>query len=278
VPATFDFTSAVPELAEKKRTAVLLHPRYSEEPEVDGSKLAGAFLWPSDASWPVCDVDPTLHLVPVLQLRAEDFPEIRFPPERDLLQVLWCPREHAQCWAKPFVFWRKRDAVKDSQSEIPRDATAYPRYVPLPCRLFPERATELPSAYDLGPLLKKLEEWNRIEQKFPGEEIESVYAQATPHMGWKVGGWPHWLQAPQVPVCKCGHSMELLLSFGSEYKHAAKAPTQERHLYTSNGKRDQAAVENAANAPQIRFIGDGLQFTFLCRRCPDWPVATISQC
>lgn len=274
----FDFTTAVPELAERKRAAVLLHPRYSDEPPRDGSKIGGTFLWPKDEPWPVCDVDRALHLVPVLQLRVDDFPEIGFPPGKDLLQVLWCPREHERCWAKPFLFWRQRQAVHDPLSEMPRDEMAYPRYVPLPCRLFPERVTELPSVHELGPLLEKLKEWNEREHKFPGKNMESEYAVATPQVGWKIGGWPHWLQAPRVPVCKCGQAMELLLSFGSEYKFAAKAPVQEAHLYTPTGKRDQARVENAANAPQIQFMDDGLQFTFICRHCPSWPVETISQC
>ena len=278
VPSSFDFTIALPELMKKRRTAVLLHPRYSEEPPSNGSKIGGTFLWPKSEPWPVCDVDPNLHLVPVLQLRADEFPEIEFPPGKDLLQVLWCPREHTQCWAKPFLFWRKGDAVNNPLPEMPREEMAYPRYVPLPCLLFPERVTELLSVYELGPMLKKLEDWNDRERTFPGEKMESMYSQATPHVGWKVGGWPHWVQAPQVPVCKCGQSMELLLSFGSESTHMAKAPTQEHHLYVPADQRDQAAVENAANAPQVRFIGDGFQFTFLCRRCPGWPVETISQC
>jgi hypothetical protein len=130
VPSTFDFTTALPELANKKRTLVLLHPRYSDEPPVDGSKVGGTFLWPKDEPWPVCDVDRALHLVPALQLRAEEFPEVGFPAGKDLLQVLWCPREHARCWAKPFLYWRKRDTVKDPLAEMPKDEAAYPRYVP----------------------------------------------------------------------------------------------------------------------------------------------------
>jgi hypothetical protein len=40
----------------------------------------------------------------------------------------------------------------------------------------------------------------------------------------------------------------------------------------------EVAAENAANAPRVRFTGDGAQFTFICRRRPGWPIETISQC
>src|SRR5438270_665952 len=83
---------AVAELASRRRTAVLLHPRYSDEPPADGSKVGGTLLWPASEPWPTCDTHPGLRLVPVLQLRADEFPEVVFPPGKDLLQVLWCPR------------------------------------------------------------------------------------------------------------------------------------------------------------------------------------------
>jgi hypothetical protein len=89
---------------------------------------------------------------------------------------------------------------------------------------------------------------------------------------------PNWIQAPEVPVCGRGHAKELLLSCASEYTSVLQAPVQERALYANPAQRDWAAVENAANAPRIRYIADGVQFTFICRRCPAWPIETISQC
>ena len=72
--------------------------------------------------------------------------------------------------------------------------------------------------------------------------------------------------------------MELLLTCSGEFQTVPQAPVQERHLYADSARRDTAAVENAANAPRLRFAGDGIQFTFICRQCPDWPIETISQC
>jgi hypothetical protein len=162
---------------------------------------------------------------------------------------------------------------------MPAEPAAYPGYVPLPCRLFPEQVTELPDSDELGPLLGKLDEWNAQTRKFPGKRMEDVYNEfASPYRGWKIGGWPNWIQKREVPVCGRGHTMELLLSCASEYMSVLQAPVQERHLYANPARRDQAAVENAANAPGIRYISDGVQFTFICRRCPSWPVETVSQC
>jgi hypothetical protein len=168
--------------------------------------------------------------------------------------------------------------MQDPLAATPADPAAYPRYVPLPCRLFPERVTELPNRHELGPLLQKLDDWNKRVHQFPEKRMEYVYCEVTPYDGWKLGGWPNWIQGPEVPICRCGRPMELLLSFGSEYKNVSQAPVQEHHLYPAAGHRDHAAIEHAANAPLIRFIGDGEQFTFLCRHCPEWPIEIISQC
>jgi hypothetical protein len=286
VPAlATDFVSAVPELADFARKAVLLHPRYSDEPSVDGSKLGGVFLWSATEDWPVCPNHPTLRLAPVLQLRADDFPEVEFRAGTDLLQLLWCPREHERCWARPVVFWRKRDAVDESLAVMPADATAYPRYIPHPCRLFSERVTDLPQwdasggaqADPLGLLLGKLDEWNSQTGKFPGQKMQNVYHESFPYGGWKLGGHATWVQGPEVPVCRAGHTMKLLLTCAGEFQTVPQAPVQERRLYADPARRDLAAVENAVNAPRLRFPGDGIQFTFICRQCQDWPIETISQ-
>jgi hypothetical protein len=97
-----DLLEVLPELADLRATTVRLHPRKGRLPNKYGSKLGGTFLWPSDEPWPVCDErwppswtpyveqgipvpedDPRAQpfpLVPVLQLRADDFPEMPFPP------------------------------------------------------------------------------------------------------------------------------------------------------------------------------------------------------
>src|SRR5437660_5405135 len=92
-PPSYDVSSLFPDLADKATTTIRLHPRYGDEPPMNASKLGGTFLWPMDEAWPVCPAHE-IPFVTVLQLRANDFPEMPFPPGSDLFQLLWCPREH----------------------------------------------------------------------------------------------------------------------------------------------------------------------------------------
>src|SRR5262249_44062091 len=154
-PPAYRVSEVFPELAELSATAVRLHPRYGDEPPVDDSKLGGTFLWPADEPWPIC---PT-HKIPfvtVLQLRADDFLEMPFPPKADLFQVLWCPREHSdvpECrkmpcpmyWADPRFYWRSTRDLGSPRLENLPPREAYYEYVPFPCRLLPERVIEYPS-------------------------------------------------------------------------------------------------------------------------------------
>lgn len=77
----------VPELAGWAKTAVVLHPRFGPEPAPDASKLGGAFVWPAREPWPECKTH-AIPYVTALQLRSEDFPEMAFPAETDLFQLL----------------------------------------------------------------------------------------------------------------------------------------------------------------------------------------------
>ncbi|MEV4349774.1 hypothetical protein AB0J83_35395 [Actinoplanes sp. NPDC049596] len=89
-PAPFDVAGEMPELAPYARTAVRLHPRRGE-PAAGQSSMGGPLLWPVDEAWPACDGpgaydhfdgspgEDGVPLVPVLQLLAEDVPELPFP-------------------------------------------------------------------------------------------------------------------------------------------------------------------------------------------------------
>src|SRR5262249_20164871 len=81
---------AIPDLAQLRKTTVRLHPRFGDEPALDQTKMGGSFLWPKDEPWPRCP-DHEVPYVTVLQLRAEQFPEIAFYPGTNLFQLLWCP-------------------------------------------------------------------------------------------------------------------------------------------------------------------------------------------
>jgi hypothetical protein len=276
-PRTRDATEIFPELTGLDRKAVLLHPRYSDEPARDESKMGGTFLWPEDKPWPTCE-EHHIPYVPVLQLRAEDFPEVEFRPGADLMQLLWCPRDH-EMWMRPALFWRSRAAVLRLREAMPSAERAYPGYVPLPCRLFPERVTEYPSHNELPPgLARKLEEWDRRGGKMPG--IYKLYLEAlSTYLGCKAGGYADWPMGDETPSCRgCGRRMDLLLTLGNSEGHWKEAvPVQEWPLHADRRKNERA-IENAANAPGFQFIGEGNFFLFICRRCPDWPVRHVTQC
>src|SRR5205807_10092329 len=50
-----DVLAIAPELKGLTKVAVRLHPRYSDEPAPDRSKLGGRFWWPAGEPWPACD-------------------------------------------------------------------------------------------------------------------------------------------------------------------------------------------------------------------------------
>ncbi|MEU8682333.1 hypothetical protein [Streptomyces sp. NPDC048611] len=174
-------------------------------------------------------------LVPVAQLHARDVPTIAFPSGTDLLQVLWCPTDHQDLpgqprfYGGPFVHltWRRAlDASSEIPFDIPSDVSSVPSstppqprdthdsYLPTPCVLHPEQVTEYQYA-DLLPdaLRERLdvqdEQWE--EETGFGYQYDLSIAP-----GCKAGGWASWHVTDPAPVnCRCGASMDLLLSFDS---------------------------------------------------------------
>jgi hypothetical protein len=275
-PPPLDVTQVVPALKGLDRKAVLLHPRYSDDPARDEGKMGGTFLWPQDEPWPTCD-EHHIPYAPVLQLRAEDFPEVEFRPGTDLMQLLWCPRDH-EMWMRPALFWRSRAAVRQPLEAMPSMELGYPGYVPQPCRLFPDRVAEYPSRREVSPQVRQqLEEWNQREHG--RREVGRLYIEAlSTYMGCKLGGYADWPMEDETPTCRgCGRRMDLLLTVSTEGRWKEAVPVQEWHLYGERARNDKA-IENAANAPGLQLIGEGDFYLFICRHCPDWPVRHVTQC
>jgi hypothetical protein len=248
-----DIPAVVPELKALSRVTVRLHPRYGDEPRPDESKLGGRFLWPADEPWPNRDDIP---LVPVLQLRAEDGPpNVLFRPGTDLLQLLWGPRAELE----PVVAWRKRAAVTGSLVPYPDTAAANMDFVPVPCRVFPERVTEYPSSGVLpAAVTAKIDSAKDLTR----ERYDKLFAAAH---GTKVGGYPRWPGTADPPVCTtCGWGMEYLLTVaGKEWDDRNRArwmPKEEVDAKNDSGFRSAAGLN----------IGSVL--IFVCRRCEHWPI------
>jgi hypothetical protein len=263
-PPPADVLQFAPELKPLTKVAIRLHPRYSDEPAPDESKLGGQFLWPAAEPWPTCD-EHKIPFVPVLQLRAEDAPpNWPYRPGTDLAQLLWCARDHGEGWVKPHLAWRKRSAVAGPLAEPPPTDAAVLDYAPVPCRLFPERVTEFPNFEALPGSVRQ-----KVGDGKPGGPTEYIRLLSVAP-GTKVGGYPQGIQGPEVPACpKCRWGMDYLLTVASEeWGEERWIPLEER------AARDERGYRGAAG---LRFPYLGRVHLFACRRCDGWPVRAVGQ-
>ena len=115
-----DIAKLISEFAPLAKTTVRLHPRKGEA-SADVSKIGGLFLWPKNEAWPSPPDTDQVRLVPVLQLRKEDVPEVGFLDDSDLFQLLWDPRiNETTSGPTPYAFWRKRAEVVDPIDVVPK--------------------------------------------------------------------------------------------------------------------------------------------------------------
>lgn len=288
-PPCLDVVRLLPELAGHARTAVRLHPRRGPEPPRDGNKMGGTFYWPKDRPWPVCDRHRS-PLVGILQLRKEDFPELGFSEREDLFQLLWCPQDHS-AWTESQVYWHERGEAPALLDIIPPPRCAEDCYLAKPCLLLPERVTEFPPYKDLAQGTRdKIERWSPrqllgtraderpldywghdiLDQPADLYEFELSSCPAT-----KLGGYPHWIQRDETPVCRCGRPMQHLLTIASWEFDGANfrrwLPLEEKHLTNPWPAR-------VVNAHGLMLGDAGSSFFFICRHCPEWPVLQVGQC
>jgi uncharacterized protein (TIGR02996 family) len=275
---------AIPSLRGKAKTAVRLHPRPGEAP-IEASKIGGMFLWPKKEPWPVCTVHGNIPYVTALQLRKEDVPELGFPDDTDLFQLLWCPVQHEEdnlyC-PKPAIFWRKRLTVTQPRETAPDRPAVQFGHFPNACVLYPDRVREYPDEDEVGPAddahqssaLTSLEQsalatLRRLE--LPGSHSHprtpsGLYQSClSTSEGSKVGGYPEWIQYPSYPRCDCGAEMEHLLSFGSwEWSRDSWGrwvPIEDRPLLSLPHLEDSIAWAHGC------MFGDaGQMYVFVCRK------------
>ncbi|MFI9291862.1 hypothetical protein [Streptomyces gardneri] len=154
-------------------------------------------------------------MIPVLQLHAQDVPDLPLPEGADLLQLLWCPDDHAEPPGQPH-YWGPNVEMRHRAAASVGTVAAPPRpehsrnvYLPRPCVLDPVRVVDLPA-----------------EDELPAELVGTAHAWADAravayrHLaclrGWKAGGRPSWHLTDLVPIdCACGARMRLLLTLDS---------------------------------------------------------------
>ena len=262
-PPSGDILGRAPELKGLTRVAVRLHPRYGDEPGITDSKLGGRFAWPASEPWPNC-TDHGSPLVTVLQLRHDDAPP-QFPvkPGTDLLQLLWCPRDHGPGGGpKPHVVWRAHPG-KDLLPAPPPNELADPGFVPVPCRVFPERLAELPPPGLLpDPVREKLAGLNS-------------YDRSGPCPGTKVSGYPFGASRADVTACeRCRRPTDFLLAIAEREWDGESwqrwMPEEER------AHRGDPDAETAfGRAAGLSLPGSKRVNVFVCTRCDGWPVRVV---
>ncbi|WP_035736694.1 hypothetical protein [Glycomyces arizonensis] len=160
----------------------------------------------SSDNYPDYDEDAPQPLIPVAQLYYRDVPGLPWADRYDLLQILWCPRDHPDA-DTPFnpVFelrWRRAEQVTATLSEPPRPVICASEYVPNVCVVHPESVTEYPNTSDLPePLAHRILEWAEKQDLSAAYNWNVAFAP-----GWKVMGhggiWG--IIDPHPIVCDCG--------------------------------------------------------------------------
>ncbi len=294
-PPRIDVLTILRSTAERARWTIRLHPRRAQGLPADANKIGGSILWPKDEPWPECEsvtapdwwsgewpvpADARIPLVPAIQLHAAECSDIQFFPGTDLLQVLWCPMPHSEpiFVAKPYVYWRLAADLVQARNSTPKSEFGDLDYSAMECRVYPERVQEFPDVMTLDSELQiRLDKWNI--SPIPDEQLENgltLYRQElSTASGTKIGGYPQWIQDPEVPTCPNGHPMSFLLTF-SDTEYDASTERRWRPV------EDCQSVNEAGDEDEIRCaafpsLGGGSQFIFVCRQCPDWPTANVYQ-
>jgi hypothetical protein len=263
----------IPSLKGRTKKSVRILPQQGEEPFVNATKLGGLFLWSEDEPWFYCDVpeqslmddapmewslDYELSVqvwdekhndayLPILQIRAEDIPLMRFPPDTNIFQLFWCPRYHNPDYSPICrIAWRNEESVKKQLNSMPKASFPEPELSLSPSVVFLQEVTEYPDYWALSADEKNL----LIE-----EREEFYWKHLSPHGGIKVGGHPNWIQRPEIPICDCGKEMEHLLTIGGD------------------------VFEDYPNhkAPGLHIGRSGSVYVFICYECKNLPFNTVFQ-
>jgi len=236
----------LPSLAGRVRTAVLLNPREADELPPATSKFGGRILWPSAEPWPVSEEFDDCY-VPVLQLNAADFPELVLPVGKDLLQLLWCPHYSSRTGLAPRVHFRRAEEVAAPLQRMPRSRHRE-EHMPSECLLRPERVQELPPFEEL-----ELDEVDHLDES----ECDAYKRSQSIASCSKLGGYPAWIEEPQVPNCDCG---------------ATSA-----HYLTVASTRRLGDTRCSEEGTGLMVLDHGALYVFACRKHEPWQFFFVLQ-
>ncbi|CAM5434917.1 hypothetical protein GCM10010329_52590 [Streptomyces spiroverticillatus] len=168
-----------------------------------------------------------MPMLPVAQVYAADVPRLPYPEGTDLLQVLWCPFDHADDGYVPRTALRWR-AAADVTDPVPPGSVPQPPvvdsgdYLPEPCVLHPEEVTEYPAPHVLPEeLAGRIEAWDEEQEGEAGEPDGMCYqSDLAVAPGFKALGHEPWsFSDPFDMACPaCGSGVRPLLTVdGSEW-------------------------------------------------------------
>lgn len=286
---TLDPEHYLPELAAVRRVTTRLHPRPGD-PGVFDSSLGGPLRWPASDPLPVCEVDHAddgddgpVPLIPVLQLFRRDVPSlvnVDWPEGAELLQVLWCPRDHDDpgWWPLPRLVWRRRAELESETVALPAARVVDETLHPAPCVLHPEPGVVEYTMSDAPPGF-----WPPLRER--GEEFQEKTglrfgSHLTVAPGTKLGGWPNWHQPPYWPECECGGRPVYFLSVQTYEFDGGEAvrwvPFHDQDMvtrfYRDRDSVDFEVFEAARNPHGLQIGRSGGLHLFLCVQCPGTPL------
>jgi hypothetical protein len=253
------------------QVAVRLHPRRVADVDARTSHVGGPVLWPEGKPWPICP-DHGEPMAVVAQLSRADVPELPFPNDSDLCQLFWCERAHGvRRHPRAAVRWRM--AATDLSARFAPAALSddsAPAWRPVVCGIWPERVIDYPGDYDVDAATAG--EFARIEAAHPELADYGPSLGAAP--GFKVGGYPRWVQDPEQPACAtCGQPMRLLLQAdGWEYDGSSRRRWQPAEPAPASNDERLARI-----APTMPSFGDGVVFIFACLDCTPHLVDAVFQ-
>jgi hypothetical protein len=263
-PPPVNVLEIFPELKPLLKITVRLHPRYGDEPDRTRSKLGGTLAGPP----PLLNGQPGIG---VLQLHAEDAPpQLRYPPDKDLLQLYWFPGEAGQP-PIPRLVWGESQNLPDIPEKSPSHAGSIAHGLePIPCRVHPERVWEFPPPSLMPRMMReRIQAWRPNHSDQPG--ISLFFEQLAAAPGTKVGGWPRWKTEPRTPACPgCRRLMDYLLTVDrQEWQPGIEdrwIPQEEQDLSETEGYRQPTGLS---------FAGHRAIHCYLCSTCEDYPAATL---
>lgn len=240
--------------------------------------------------WLKCFVSNPEYLKTMLQGSARDRKEMQKDLELPFFEP--CPPSKLR---QLQAVMRQRLAELQGLDRAP--TFAEDRYVPIPCRLFPERVAELPSLVELPPkvarklagewelpatkeLQERRKEYLRLGEIGTDDEfVTNLYQrELSVADGTKVGGYVAWVQGPEVPKCRCGRKMEHLLTIACSECHAANwrrwLAKEDRQIWAKPWRTSEKVI----GAPGIMLGDVGKLYLFICRHCKDWPLRSVFQC